>query len=425
MKNQLYILRTIFLICSAALLPQGATAQTPAPLGDVLTLETANERFLQRSLSVEAARLQVSRAEAERVAARLRPRPYATVSAENLRVSGPTPFGNLYEAGLMITQPLELGGQRRAKTELAEKSVSLAEAQLTNVIRQRQSDLRRAFYAVLSAQALFLLETSNQSNFAELVRYNTVRLEQGEISPGEALRVQLEKIKYDSAVAAAKLAVRQAKVKLLEIMGETDYSRIEQLDLSESFSFAEFPLDLVELNRIAIANRPEIKVVEADVERAQAVLRLERERGSGQIEPYTGYKRVGPDNTVVAGVNIPLPFGNRNQGEIARAEAEVKIAENALAQTRNRTASEVQSAFLAFETAREVLRAYEAGVLAQADEARNITLLSYREGATDLINLLEAQRTRNDVRAAYLRSLLDYYNSLFQLELVTGTDIRK
>jgi outer membrane protein TolC len=64
-------------------------------------------------------------------------------------------------------------------------------------------------------------------------------------------------------------------------------------------------------------------------------------------------------------------------------------------------------------------------VLAQADEARNITLLSYREGATDLINLLEAQRTRNDVRAAYLRSLLDYYNSLFQLELVTGTDIRK
>jgi outer membrane protein, heavy metal efflux system len=401
------------------------TAQMPGPLPDVLTLEAATDLFLQRNLSIEAARLQVSRAEADRVAARLRPRPTANISAENLRIAGPTPFNRLYEAGVVISQPLELGGQRSARRELAERSVSLAEATLLRAIRQQQFEFRRAFYEVLLAEAVLVLETDNQTNFAELVRYNTVRLEEGEISPAEVLKVRLEKIKYDSATAAARLVFRQAKVKLLELLGETDFSRIEQLQVRDKFEFADFATNLAELRSSALENRSNVKVAEAEIARSAAALRLERARAKGEITPYSGYKRVGPDNTAVVGVTVPLPFGNRNQGEIARAEAEQRIAENALKQEQNRAVADVQTAYLAFETAREQVKAFEAGVLTQSDESRNIMLLSYREGATDLVNLLDAQRTRNEVRAVYFRSILAYYLSLFELELVTGTEIRK
>lgn len=400
-------------------------AQTPASLPDVLTLEAATELFLQRNLSIEAARLQVSRAEADRVAARLRPRPTANISAENLRIAGPTPFNRLYEAGVVISQPIEVGGQRSARRELAEKTVSLAEATLLSAIRQRQFEFRRAFYEVLLAEAILGLETDNQTNFAELVRYNTVRLNEGEISPAEVLKVRLEKIKYDSATAAARLALRQAKVKLLELLGETDFSRIEQLKVRDKFEYADFATNLEVLRSSALENRSNVKVAEAEIERLGAVLRLERARAKGEITPYSGYKRVGPDNTAVVGVTVPLPFGNRNQGEIARAEAEQKIADNALKQEKNRAIADVQTAYLALETAREQVKAFEAGVLTQADESRDIMLLSYREGATDLVNLLDAQRTRNEVRAVYYRSILGYYVSLFELELVTGTEIRK
>ncbi len=401
------------------------TAQTPASLPDVLTLEAATDVFLQKNLSIEAARLQVTRAEADRVAARLRPRPTANISAENLRIAGPTPFNRLYEAGVVVSQPLELGGQRSARRELAEKTVSLAEATLLSAIRQRQFEFRRAFYEVLLAEAVLGLETDNQTNFAELVRYNTVRLNEGEISPGEMLKVRLEKIKYDSATAAARLAYRQAKVKLLELLGETDFSHIEELQVRDKFEFVDFATNLAALKSLALQNGSNVKVAEAEIERLGALLRLERARAKGEITPYSGYKRVGPDNTAVVGVTVPLPFGNRNQGEIARAEAERKIAENVLKQELNRAVADVQTAYLAFETAREQVKAFEAGVLTQADESLNIMLLSYREGATDLVNLLDAQRTRNEVRALYFRSVLAYYLSLFELERVTGTEIRK
>ena len=53
-----------------------------------------------------------------------------------------------------------------------------------------------------------------------------------------------------------------------------------------------------------------------------------------------------------------------------------------------------------------------------------ITLAAYREGAAPLINLIDAQRTRAEVRGNYLKAIFDYRNSLFTLEQVTGTEIK-
>jgi len=121
---------------------------------------------------------------------------------------------------------------------------------------------------------------------------------------------------------------------------------------------------------------------------------------------------------------VPLPFGNRNQSGIARAEAERKVAETNLHFARNRALVEVEAAFHAYETAREQERAYEAGLLRQADESREIQFAAYQEGGTELITLIEAQKTRTEIRANYYRAIFDYYTSIFQLELATGTDIK-
>ncbi len=70
------------------------------------------------------------------------------------------------------------------------------------------------------------------------------------------------------------------------------------------------------------------------------------------------------------------------------------------------------------------MKAYEAGLLRQADESRDIQFAAYREGATELIALLDAQRTRSEVRTNYYRALFDYQVSIFRLELATGVDIK-
>jgi cobalt-zinc-cadmium efflux system outer membrane protein len=415
------------LLCCLVWSGASLAAQTVplGPLPETLTWEAARERFLQRNLDLEAARLQVGVAEAARVAAVLRPRPTLNVAAENLRVQGPTPFSRLYEAGAYVSQPIQLGGQRKAQVEVAQRTVSLAAALLFNVMRQRQFELRRAFYETLWAQARWHNEQENNTNFAEVLRLSTVRLAEGDIAEGELVRVRLEKMKYDQAVANARLTLNQSKITLWQIMGETDFAAVEKVTLQGRFEFAEYAADRAALQQAALANSPEVKVAEAEVARSQAVLRLERSRAKGEIVPYAGYRRVGPDNTVLAGVSVPLPFGNRNQGEIARADAEQRIAENALTQVRRRTRAEVEAAYLAYETAREQVLAYEKGVLEQAEMSRRYAQLAYREGLTEVVGLFDAQRAQTEIRNAYNQTLLAYYTALFQLELVTGVDLEK
>jgi cobalt-zinc-cadmium efflux system outer membrane protein len=208
------------------------------------------------------------------------------------------------------------------------------------------------------------------------------------------------------------------------LIGEPDYERAGRIEVNNDLRAPKVELNLAALKESALANRPDVKVAEAELSLAASTIKLEHSRAKGEVTPYVGYKRVGVDNTVLAGVTVPLPFGNRNQSGIARAEAEQKVAETNLRLARNRALAEVDTAYRAYETAREQVRAYEAGLLRQADESREIQLGAYQEGATELITFIDAQKTRTEVRANYYRAIFDYYTSIFQLELATGTDIK-
>lgn len=398
------------------------TSPTVSP--DYLSLETAIEQFLRKNLSVEAARLEVGVAETERIGARLRPRPGLTISAENLWLSGETPANRLHEYGVSVAQPIELGNRKALRMEVAERTVSVSEARLTEVLRRRLFDLKRTYYESVLARVLLDIEQENRDNFEGLVKFNTVRFEEGYIAEGDLLKVRLERTKFDFVVANAELALRRAKIRLLELIGEPDFERAVRVEISNRLQVPAVALNLMQLKETALVNRPELKVAEAELALAHSSIKLERSRARGEVTPYVGYKRVGVDNTVLAGVTVPLPIGNRNQSAIARAEAQQKVAETSLRLVRNRTLAEVEAAYRAYETAREQVRAYEAGLVKQADESREIQLGAYQEGATELITLIEAQKTRTEVHADYYRAIFDYYTSIFQLELATGTDIK-
>jgi len=412
-------------LLSALWMPFTLFAQTSSTVSpDYLSLDTATEQFLRKNLSVEAARLEVGVAQAERIGARLRPRPGLTISAENLRISGETPANRLQEYGISVAQPIELGNRRALRMEVAERTVSVSEARLMEELRRQLFDVKRTYYESVLARVLLDIEQENRDNFEGLVKFNTVRFEEGYIAEGDLIKVRLERTKFDFAVANAELALRRAKIRLLELIGERDFERALRVETSNRLQVPPVDLNLAQLKETALVNRPEIKVAEAQLALADSSIKLERSEAKGEVTPYVGYKRVGVDNTVLAGVTVPLPIGNRNQSGIARAEAEQKVSETNLNLVRNRTLAEVEAAYRAYETAREQVRAYEAGLLKQADESREIQLGAYQEGATELITLIEAQKTRTEVRANYYRAIFDYYTSIFQLELATGTDIK-
>ena len=403
-----------------AIVPSPAVAQTP-PLPSPLTLERAVDHFLARNLAVEAARHRVDVARAERLAAGLRPNPTLTLEAEDVKLSGPTPAGDLYQVTSSVSYPIELGDKRRLRVEAADASVAVAEARLTDVLQQRLADLKRAFYDVLLARAAREHARETRQTFDALVEFNQVRLEEGAVAEGELLKVRLERGKHDTALTHADLAVRQAGIKLLDLLGESEFSSAGMVTGALDVTATVPPLD--DLRAMALSERASLQAAQHAAALAARRVALERARATVDVSPFLGLRRVGENNTVLFGISIPLPVYDRNQGGIARAIAEEKAAGAELALERTRVLAEVESSWHAWQSARAQAASFERDLLRQAEESRAIALAAYQEGAIGLVEYLEAQRTLVDLRQHYARSLFDAHAARLLLERAAGRDL--
>jgi cobalt-zinc-cadmium efflux system outer membrane protein len=399
-------------------IPIAVTAQPTTPL----TLERAVDRFLQRNLAVEAARHRVDVARAEQLVARARPNPTLTLSAENLPYSGPTPASELYEIGTTYSHPIELGGKRERRLNVADATVAVAEAELADTLQRRLLDLKRAFYEVLLARHAVEHATDNRRALDGLVTLNETRLRGGAIAEGEVIKARVERGKADTALAHARLELQQAGIKLLDILGESDFAAAGMVDGELGPAPGVVP-DLASLRTTALQRRPAIVAAKQSSALATRRIALEESRRTPDVSPFVGLRRVGENNTVLFGISIPLPIIDRNEGGIARARADARAAQTGLALQRNRALADVEAAYRAWENARQRAAAFDQGLLRQADEAQSIARAAYQEGAIELLPYLEAQRTRAEVQQQYLRALFDARVSVLQLEHAVGGEL--
>ena len=387
-----------------------------------LTLDEVVARFLQRNLAVEAARHRVDVARAEQIAAALYPNPILTFSAENLKLSGPTAAGDLYEVGATWSQPIERPDKRRHRREVAESTVAVAEAELAEVLGLRLLDVKRAFFETLLAHTAVAQAGENLRLFEEFLAVTEARFKEGAVAEGELLKVRLERVRLSNGVAQAELALRQAGIRLLELLGEADFSGAGAVAGESDLPVTVLP-DVAILRAGALQRRPSVRAAEQSVLLADRRVALERSRGTADVSPFLGVKRVGENNTVLLGIAIPLPFTDRNEGGIARALAEERMIRTELAMRRVRVLAEVEAAYRAWHSARERMQRFETGLLRQAEESQSIALRAYQEGAIELVTYLEAQRTRVDIRQQYLNAVFDARIALLLLEQAIGQEL--
>ncbi len=407
-------------VCSLLLIALSATAGWPQDSAQALTLQRVVDTYVAENLELQAAQYRLERTRADQIAARLRLNPGLTVTADNLKISGPTPpFNGVYEIGASYSETIELGGKRKLRQNVADLAVSAAEAQFADTMRRGIAAVKRLYFDALLARYNVDIAVENRQTFEQLVQFNVARFQQGAIAESEVIKVRLERIKFDTAIKQAELIQRQATIRLLERLGESGFTK----DIVGQMDFRQFNADPSSLKETALAERPDIQAAERELAAANERLVLEQARAKPDVTPFVGYKRLAQDNTILFGVSVPLKTRDKNQAGIARALADQKAAQSQLQLIRNRAVAEVESAYAAFETARDQVQTFRNELLNEADESRSIALAAYQEGATQLLPLLDAQRTRSEVRQQYFRTLFDYQTSLIDLELAVGKEL--
>lgn len=418
-----------FVLCLAtAVYARGQELVVPARL----SLEEALRLASERNPNLAAARNSVEIAEAQRIDARLRPNPAVSFESAGypLFESARPSFGNNQELTFRFDQEIELAGRRRLRTQAAEGGISTAEAAFQDQRRRLEFDVRRGYFGVVLAKADLEVARTALEEIDRVIGLNRARYEQGEISGGELRRIQVERLKFVDDVFGSQLALRNARSALLALFNAPDLSVefdvVETLNVAESTTpgppgpLAPPPLDAASLRAQALSLRPDLLAAQRAEERAETETRLQRALRTPNLTVGGGYRRDFGTNAVVFGVTVPMPFSNRNQGGVARADAERRQAVNLATAAASSVLLDVQQAINAADISRERVTYIEREYLTPSRESRDIVLASYRLGTADLIDFLDAQRAFRDTLRTYNRALYDQRLGLFQLTAATG-----
>jgi cobalt-zinc-cadmium efflux system outer membrane protein len=183
------------------------------------------------------------------------------------------------------------------------------------------------------------------------------------------------------------------------------------------------PLTLEQARQAALASRPDLKSAETAISKARTDSRLAWANGSTDPDLYFEYQRTQSDNTLGFGVTIPLRVFNRNQGEKAKTEIEIRRAQRSREALAFGILRDVDSAYATVLSVRDLIGPYRDRYLKQARDVREIVSYSYSRGGASLLDFLDAQKSYRDTELAYQNLVASYLAALNQLSQAAGKEV--
>lgn len=416
---------------SGVALPTVATGQAGAGSAPVVTLAEARRRAASIDPDAVAARSRVATAAWERRTARanlLTPRLTGGVSYVHFS----EPFFNFgtgsispnATAATLEASYTVLGAGKFGALKSSRAALESAEAGETAERFRTALATDDAYFAVLAARELSRVAADRLKRAQEQFGIARVRVQAGEAISSDSLQLLLEVNRARLAVLSRDSALVASRLRLGSQIGLSEPVDAEAIDTAVP---PPLPLTQDEATAELRARGPDVEAARADERRADAVLGAERERYLPQITlgattgAYDSELFPSALRRSQLAVTVSLPFWDGGQRElaVARLQADRSVA-RATRQERERSAGErIAQAYHGYLTSRAGIELAIVGV-AVASENYRVQGARYREGATTILDLLEAQVALSEAEAALIQSRFATRLALAQIEAFLG-----
>jgi cobalt-zinc-cadmium efflux system outer membrane protein len=388
------------------------SAQTRLSLADAVAQAVAGHP----QLAVAGAR--VAAAEGLQRQARLSPNPRLIFQSESSGFPGNSLVAPEHDRDTyaFLAQTIETGGKRNQRVELASDNVRRSELELQLYQRQIANRVSIAYWAAAGAARIEDLLRKETEGFESVVQFHRDRVREGAAPEVDLLRIEVECDRLASGTRAAAQDAERARITMFREMGKAEFPAVEFVDALEQ----PHPVPSMALSQV-MDQRIEMKLAREAVDQARANLRLQQSSAKPDPDVHVGYKRTGGFDTVYAAIQIPLPVWNRNQGQVEAAVDEVKAAESSVVVTEALVRSELESAKKEYESRQKLLDETLRPMRERASEVYRIVEAAYRETGSDILRLLDAERTRIETDVLFTRTLSELQQSAVALETAQGS----
>lgn len=380
-----------------------------------LTFEEAQARVLEKSPAIHVAERLVEIRDAEVWQSSLWYNPVLEFGVENI---GQKCDDNTTQVSVGLGQVFEMGGKRARRVEVAEANMAVAWWDLEIQRQDKLQDLAIAFIeTAVSQERLHLAEA--QLNIAEQALSSI----KAKVDNGKTSSMELKK--HQIARQTALLNLNKIRITL-----EANRNRLALMwgDQTPDFETVAFDIfDKDELPPIAelqtrLIYSPELERARAVTTRSYLTSAYEKAQGVPNLSLSAGVSQYTDPGCTTGffGFSIPLPFVDRNQGNILRSELEWSQSLDNYFSLEIGARERLQMAYRSLAIAAVALKELNETILVLAEDSYNQADEGYHEGKFEYLDMLEAWRTLKTFQQEHLDMVLEYHYRQIELMRILG-----
>jgi len=332
---------------------------------------------------------------------------------------GPRDLARPDDWKVSLSQALPLPGQLTKAGVVASTKANMARLRLDSAVRDTTLRLRETCHELVYLRQAQHLAAANRELLDQLRK-------SGETAQANGSRTAL----IDAMKAQAQTGQAAYDLLLLEESAHTEETRLNALlNRPPQAIIGDLPTTpvptvvytLEEITHLAETNLEEIRIAQATVDEAQAMVDLSRYQTLPRLALGASYGDINGQQQVgvQAGLSLPLWLG-KNAGRMAAARAEVE-GKRAQKQTQiNDTRVAIRDLVFRLQNSERLLRLYRDDLIPQANRALETAESWYTEGQGSLSDYTETVATWYNFQLARARAEADDGKFLARLESLTG-----
>jgi cobalt-zinc-cadmium efflux system outer membrane protein len=386
-------------------------AGAPFANASTLTLDQALQTAFAGNPDLAAAQWEIAIAEGDRQQAGLIPNPEVSWEAEDTRRDSRT-------TTVMLSQPIELGGKRGARIDVASRAQDAAAIELQRKRNALRADVIQAFTSAQTAQQRSQLSRQSLQLAEHGLRVALGRIEAGKSSPVEGTRAQVQRSEVRLELSRAERDQANAYQQLAQVMGAPIPTSTTVQTATQSMPAVPPPTRLLErLNETA-----ELRLATLQIDQREASLGLEKAQRIPDLTVSIGsqYSELERERVNVVGLSMPIPLFNRNQGNVLAAARRTDQARDLRNATELRLRSEIQTTLEQWQTANGEVQVFNQTILPAAQRAVDSATRGFEMGKFGFLDVLDAQRTLISARTQYIQAVAEATDARVRIERIFG-----
>lgn len=391
----------------------------PFFLAQILCFQEVAELTLENSPQLQIQADLVGKRIGDHLQAKVIPNPVFTYTVENVLGTNEWQGWRDAKEEYDLTQAIETGGKRRYRSIAAGLAVTEAEQQLEVSRLVVLNRLKKLFIETAGLQELLQLADEKAANGEEIVRNLENQVAEGKISP-----IQLQKVKIELANA---LFLKE------KVKGDLQQVR-EELALEWGGPYPDFDAVFFDLYNLEspytcaqseLGNHPLLLQWEYRRRGMEETVNYQKSLSIPDVFFTVGYKTEQKNKGFVFELSFPLPFFDRNQGNILKAEFDEQSAITEL--TANQTRLQTQMRTAIKQTARNFKEAIylRDSILKSAEDAYSLSSEGYQQGKYPHLDVLNAHQTLFDIQEQFINALVRTHASQVDIDYLIPPNVVK